>query len=194
MLHPKLAAASGFGHFVLILQLDLKAVKQACAFAGKIKHLLKIEEGKYLFITFLFGFGFVFYFFFSFFWKDGEKVTAELQQGGVHRSALQAAFKATFSDKKIKHNQRRQLFFLSPERPCEISALRRTEGDTTSQTRQSIAHQPPVTAQAPPASRLLAYAVGELRVLFAMFGHNFFFLMKSPREPILRRCQGRTKI
>lgn len=43
MLCPKLAAANGFNHFVLILQLDLKPVKQARAFAGKKKML---SEGR----------------------------------------------------------------------------------------------------------------------------------------------------
>lgn len=87
-----------------------------------------------------------FFSFFSYLWKDGEKVTAELQEKGVHRSAVQAAFKATFWDKKIKHNQSNNFPFLLPERPRKISAFRRTEGEAAPWTRQSITHQPPVTA------------------------------------------------
>lgn len=134
MLCPKPSAANGFDCFVLVLHSDLKPVKLTHAFMGTKKKKVLSEGRKkkisvYNFFVLAIFFPFLF---FSSFWKDAEKVTAELQEKGAPRSAIQATFKATFQDKKIKHNQRQQFFFLLPERPCKISALRRMGGYPTS--------------------------------------------------------------
>lgn len=146
MLSPKLSAAMALT--ICSDSIRFEACKaRTCFVRKKTPHSMKVEKRKYLFIILLFGFGVFFFFIFSsYLWRDGEKVTAELQEKGVHRPAVQAAFKATFRDKKIKHNQSNNFPFLLPKRPCKISAFRRIEGEAAPWTRQSITHQLPVRA------------------------------------------------
>lgn len=68
MLYPKLAAANGFDYFVLILQLELKPVKQALTFVERKKKNTTLSEGRrkkisvYNFFTLALG---IFFSFFS---------------------------------------------------------------------------------------------------------------------------------
>lgn len=140
-------------------------------------------------------FFFIFFFLFSYFWKDGEKVTAELQEEGVHRSAVQAAFKATFQDKNIKHNQSNNFLFLLPERPCKISGFRKIEGMAASWTRQNIPHQLPVTTSNSSAMEKEWCTLGEwkyclihLEIIFLNLELSFCF--SNTKRELLSQLEG----
>lgn len=129
----------------------------------------------------------------SFFFRvtSGRMVKRSQQNYGRKVSIAQAAFKATFPDKKIKHNQRQQLFFLLPfhvkfqpwEGWREPQTLRPGRALLISCRWQLSRHVAPLFAYVVGAMHL-----GRVRVLFAAFGH--FFLMKSLWEHILYRCHG----